>query len=88
MIERFSKSLETSTGTMVTVIELPEHPEKGDSIMIMAVNWENGEERAKSSVVFGKEAAILLIFSVNPKGLSSNHWRNDIKLLLSLNSNH
>ena len=60
MKEKFSMALETSKGTMVTVTELPEHPERGCGLLITGINWEHGIEEAKTSICFGEEAAGLL----------------------------
>lgn len=60
MKEKFSMALETSKGIMVTVTELPEHPEAGCGIMITGINWENGTREAKTSIHFSEEAGLLL----------------------------
>lgn len=60
MKEKFSMALETSKGTMVTVTEMPEHPEMGCGIMITGINYEHGISEAKTAIHFGEEAATLL----------------------------
>ena len=60
MKEKFSMALETTKGTMVTVTEMPDHPEMGSGIMITGINWENGIREAKTAIHFGEEAAVLL----------------------------